>query len=142
MRLEGSKLASKLALDKLLSPSYMLGESSQKEKEGNTEMAKNTHKVTTIKTDGSVNVSYCNSKTEYETLSKAVRGYIETLHLFDSYEGKKCRAYCNEEGRLHRLPFNEKASHLWLDGVPTNSKNRVDFGRMQLVGDIAIIQKL
>lgn len=103
---------------------------------------KNTHKVTIIKTDGTREVKECNSKTEYETLSKAVGGYIETLHLFDTFEDKKCRAYCNEEGRLRALPFNETASHLWMDGVPYKHRKNVDFSRMQLVGDVAIIQKL
>lgn len=105
-------------------------------------MTKNTHKVTILKTDGTREVKECNRTTEYDTLSHAVGGCIETLHLFDTFEGKKCRAYCNEEGRLHALPFNRLASLAWFEGVPAKYKDRVDTGRMQLVGDIAIIQKL
>jgi hypothetical protein len=50
-------------------------------------------------------------------LQAAVGGYIETVPFFDKVEvdGKAvpCIAFCNEEGKLQRLPVNDLATFLW-----------------------------
>lgn len=50
-------------------------------------------------------------------LQEAVGGYIEHVPLFDTIEIDEkvvaCRVYCNEEGKLNRLPTNRIATMLW-----------------------------
>lgn len=65
-----------------------------------------------------------------DTLQNAVGGFIEVVPHFDSFEGKRCVAFCNEEGKLRNLPLNAEATGLW-----NWTKRHGDF----LVGSIAII---
>jgi hypothetical protein len=50
-------------------------------------------------------------------LNKAVGGYIEAVPGFNSIcqDGRAvpCVAFCNEEGKLQGLPFNNSATALW-----------------------------
>lgn len=104
---------------------------------------KDTHTITIIKSDGTRGSVTCNSKTQYEALRKAVGGYIETLPYFNKFEGKRCVAYCNEEGKLTGLPRNEQAQALWLDALMKRdgSLEHIDIGRTVLVGNVAIVTK-
>lgn len=60
----------------------------------------------------------------------AVGGYIEVIPGFTRYNGKKCAAICNEEGKLKRLEVNVPATELWREQCSTTDV---------LVGDICII---
>lgn len=50
---------------------------------------------------------------EYAALRKAVGGLIQPLKL--KYEGRARDGYVNEEGLLHRLPLNPRASRMWAE---------------------------
>lgn len=104
---------------------------------------KNTHTVTIIHCDGTQTTTECNAKTQYEVLKAAVGGYIETLPYFNKYQGKRCVAYCNEEGKLKRMPFNIHGQDLWLEALKKKdgSLDHIDINRTILVGNIAIVTK-
>lgn len=63
-----------------------------------------------------------------EALQTAVGGFIEIVPHFNTFEGKRAVAFCNEEGKLHGLQHNTHATRLWLN-------RHGDY----LVGSIAII---
>jgi Domain of unknown function (DUF3846) len=44
-------------------------------------------------------------------------GFIEAIPNFDMYDGQRCRAFCNEEGKLNCLPLNVAATSAWCQSV-------------------------
>ena len=75
-----------------------------------------------------------------ERLQKIVGGYIQLIPDFNKYQGRKVIwAYCNEEGRLEKLPFNQKASQAWARCFPIGT---IDYDRAMLFGEIVIIQSI
>lgn len=46
-------------------------------------------------------------------LQKAVGGYIEVIPGFVKFRDEECVAFCNEEGKLNGLPYNDVATMLW-----------------------------
>lgn len=64
--------------------------------------------------DGSRSIRPKNGVT-LEDLQEAVGGYIEQLRGFTRFEGRACTAYCNEEGTLQDLPYNQQATDAWLE---------------------------
>lgn len=60
------------------------------------------------------------------TLKEAINGgYLEHIPFFDSFDGYRAIAFCDEDGKLKALPYNYMATILWhveLDknGVPTD----------------------
>lgn len=67
----------------------------------------------TITPDGKTTKTESESVPQYETISEAVGGYIETVPHFDKYEGRPCVAFCNEEGKLDGLDPNPVAQQYW-----------------------------
>jgi hypothetical protein len=65
------------------------------------------------KTDGTREVLKFDKPIALEVLNKAVGGYIETVPYWNEHLGRKCVAFCNEEGKIKSLPFNGKADLLW-----------------------------
>lgn len=70
-------------------------------------------------------------------LRKAVGGHIETVPMFDMFEDRgvlrsNVVVFCNEEGKLTGLPYNETATYRWslCIGKPL---------RDVLVGDIVVL---
>jgi hypothetical protein len=61
-----------------------------------------------IKTTGETEVVSFTNETEYDTIKKAVGGYIEIVRLSPTII-----MWVNEEGKLDRLPYNHKATALW-----------------------------
>jgi hypothetical protein len=51
---------------------------------------------------------------ELDALQKIVDGNIETVPHFQTIWGRRCVAFCNEEGKLKKLPINLPAQHLWM----------------------------
>lgn len=86
--------------------------------------------LTVIKANGEIVRTELTSPPGLEMLKKAVGGWIECIPYFEKFEGKPCVAFCNEEGKLNDLPFNEVASALWFEAGITNDV---------LVGDVAIV---
>ena len=69
-----------------------------------------------------------------DMMQKAVGGYIEVVPLFRKYDGEKCVALCDEEGKLKRKQVNIKATQLWHDQLGPRAAMDV------LVGDILIVR--
>jgi hypothetical protein len=48
-----------------------------------------------------------------EVLQEIVGGWIERVPHWERYNGQKCIAYCNEEGKILKLQYNAQATALW-----------------------------
>lgn len=70
-----------------------------------------------------------------EDMQEAVGGLIEIVPLWDSYNDQPARIFCNEEGKLKRLPFNSTATALWLEHLEKNNLPAFDM----LLGDVLVI---
>lgn len=65
-----------------------------------------------IRTDGSTEVIAVTSEDlVYESIVQIVGGWIELVPPGDE-AWRHVSVYCNEEGKIHGLPFNEKATDL------------------------------
>jgi hypothetical protein len=40
-------------------------------------------------------------------------GYIEAVPFFARYQGDRCVAFCDEDGKLKNMPVNSRATELW-----------------------------
>jgi hypothetical protein len=89
-------------------------------------------KLTTITVDGSITSRTISKPPLLEELQKIVGGYIETVPYFNTYEGERAVAFCNEKGKLHNLPLNITATALWMRQVQGAIADA-------LVGNIAIV---
>jgi hypothetical protein len=70
----------------------------------------------------------------YEILKEALNdGMLELIPYFTKYDGTSCIAFCDEEGKLKKLPFNPVAHTLWEIAVGKHIS--VDY----LVGPVVII---
>ncbi len=73
-------------------------------------------KLTIIRPDGT-----CETKTigtaVLKELQALVGGYIESVPHFTKYDGKRCQAWCNENGRNEQLAINPKATELWKQAM-------------------------
>src|SRR5215475_43116 len=85
--------------------------------------------------DGRIRKEAITSEPDLKVLNKIVGGYLELIPYFDWYDGLRCVAFCNEEGKLPhmRLPRNKPAQELWEKAI--GRKITEDY----LVGTIAII---
>lgn len=68
-----------------------------------------------------------------EHLQKLVGGFIQLVPNFDYFLSDDCVAFCNDNGKLLKLPVNEYASEHWYKCFP--EVRHFD----KLVGDVAII---
>jgi hypothetical protein len=84
-------------------------------------------KAVILKIDGTTSVAEFKSETSYAALSIAVGGYIERVRLL----AHNIEMYLNEEGKIHRLPINEKATALW---VASYGETDVICGDVVLIG--------
>jgi hypothetical protein len=84
-------------------------------------------KFAVIKTNGSVEFHEVDSEKEYDFLSGAVGGWIQSVFLRNDFED--FTLWCNEEGKLTGLPFNAFATELW-----ENSYGKTDL----IVGDVVL----
>lgn len=70
-----------------------------------------------INTDGTVTEQQLERTPTLAELSRAVGGYIEIVPHFNTWHGHPCVAFCNEEGKLQRLPVNLLAQVKWEESV-------------------------
>lgn len=91
---------------------------------------------------GKITILYANgeeamataSSLSLEKLQQMVGGWIERVPNFTHYNGEKCAAYCDEEGKLKRKPVNEAATKAWYENEPRM------IGHDRLVGEVVIVQ--
>jgi hypothetical protein len=85
-------------------------------------------------------VMLCDNNPDLSVLQKAVGGYIEAVPYWHTVEvaGEvmPCVAYCNEEGKLQRLPANGSATHAWDAALQRD--HRVGVSDI-LVGDVIVV---
>lgn len=72
-------------------------------------------KLTVLKTDGTQEVIEHKGREPLKVLQGLVGGYVEGVPHFTKFEGKRCRAWANEEGLINGLPLNEQATKLWKE---------------------------
>lgn len=72
--------------------------------------------VILILADGTEERQQHQKKPELKDIQRWVSGYVQMVPHFNKFEGKRCEAWVNEEGKLnpHRCPYNENATKLWL----------------------------
>jgi hypothetical protein len=70
-----------------------------------------------------------------QDLQDIVGGYIEAVPHWDRHLLDTCVVWCNEEGKLHELPVNQRATAMWW-GVLGQPVDDV------LCGDIVIVVNL
>lgn len=69
-----------------------------------------------------------------EVMQRTVGGYIELVLDFEEFEGQRCQAYCNEDGKRMLLALNETATRLWHEQSP-----RFKAVKEGLVGTVLIL---
>lgn len=76
-------------------------------------------------------------------LQAAVGGYIEVVPHFDNIRHgevvERCVAFCNEHGKLNRLPVNRAATEAWERAVPTGLRGPLGYWLDFLVGDVVVL---
>ena len=76
------------------------------------------YEVIVIKPDGEITKTRQVKKPEYEEIRKTVGGLIQQVpHLMKLEDHKRGTAFVNEEGIIHNLPFNAKATEIWLENL-------------------------
>lgn len=86
-----------------------------------------------IQTNGAVSSTLLIAPPHISTLRRIVQGHIEVIPYFDCYEGTRCIAFCNEEGKLHELPLNPYAQIHWLRALGVSNAND------HLAGNVAVV---
>jgi hypothetical protein len=90
-------------------------------------------RLTIIPVEGTVSSKELAAPVALEDLQGGVGGDIELVPYFTKYEGRRCVAFCHEEGKLIGLPINPRATALWYALEPRF------VGRDHLVGPIVIV---
>jgi hypothetical protein len=70
--------------------------------------------VTIIDSAGKIVETDVSEPVTLEMLKLGVGGHIEHVPMFDLYKEEHCVAFCNEEGKLLKLPVNMLATMLWM----------------------------
>ena len=89
--------------------------------------------LTIIPVSGAVSSKELAAPPALADLQGGVGGNIEIVPYFTRYEDKPAVAFCNEEGKLHGLPVNQRATKLWY------AQELRFMGRDILVGPIVIV---
>jgi len=86
-------------------------------------------------------ITDCTEAVTLEQLREAIGGgYIELIPFFNNIEGTdgliiRCVAFCDEDGKLKKLRFNEIATSLWRNAIRRNGHQSNDV----LCGPVAIV---
>jgi hypothetical protein len=80
---------------------------------------------------------------DLETLHSIVGGWIELVPGFDwvreDGELVRCVAFCNEEGKIHNLRYNQQATLMWHDSLRLTHPFGGSYFDDYLAGDVAIV---
>jgi hypothetical protein len=99
------------------------------------------YKYVTINMDGSITSETRPKAPDWKEIQKFVEGPFQVIPYFSSLEhdgGKLNRgtAYCNEEGFLRGMGYNEVATKAWMKACPKG-----DPDRMLLNGPVLFVAK-
>lgn len=90
--------------------------------------------LTVIEPNGTRKITAQESAPDLTTLKAGVGGgLIEIVPYFNTYGGKPCVAFCDEEGKRNGQDFNPYATGAWLDAIEPHALN--DY----LVGQVLIV---
>ena len=90
--------------------------------------------LTIIQVDGAVSSEELAAPPALEALQAGIGGgYIEIVPWFTKYRGRRCMAFCDEDGKRKGLPINDHATALWHALVAALR------GRDVLVGPVVIV---
>jgi hypothetical protein len=103
--------------------------------------------IISLDADGTETVTEVTGEPKYELIKEAIGGgSLEVVPFFSRYVHKdrwvSCVAFCDEEGKLHGLPFNQHATEHWEKSLKANGHPGliVNGGLVDhLVGKIAIL---
>jgi len=96
------------------------------------------YNVIIIKAYGFIERSQQDKKPDYKQIREAVDGFIQIVpHLNKMENYKRGEAYVNEEGLIRGLPFNQKATEIWLENL---GKGHFSY-EPRLFGDMIYIVK-
>lgn len=103
--------------------------------------------ILSIDIDGTETINQIDGPPTLDALKEAIGGgYIEVVPYFDTFprdsKNIKCVAFCNEEGKLQDLPYNQPATALWQLSLWVKGESLVSStGDLQdyLVGRIAVV---
>jgi Domain of unknown function (DUF3846) len=98
-------------------------------------------RLTIVRPNGSSEIRPIEREPALKLLNEIVGGYIEEVPGFVWLKGEPCVAFCNEEGKLQGLPYNEAATKLWRKAWPLTAEPRTVQQPLgdHLVGNVAII---
>ena len=86
-----------------------------------------------IESDNTVTVRPLDGPPGLEELHRAVGGWLEAVPYFTAFCGDPCVAFCDEDGKLKRLPVNAVATLHWQAAVGCNVLDDI------LVGPVVVI---
>lgn len=92
--------------------------------------------LTIIHVDGRTTTRAYDSVPPLKDLQAAVGGLITGVPHFETYQGKPCVVFANDEGLLEGLPLNYRGTALWRAFFPNDPATRRELG---LVGDVVIL---
>lgn len=102
-------------------------------------MAKPTHTLLILFPNGSRQAYF--TRPELGSLQAAVGGTIETIPGFKKYEGKRCTAYCHEEGKIRGQEFNLQATGAWIEALGGPEAKGIDWSMVELAGQVVVVIK-
>ena len=71
--------------------------------------------LTIIPASGAVSSKKLAAPPALEDLQGGVGGYIELVPGFNHWQGERCVAFCDEDGKRKKLPYNMRATKRWYD---------------------------
>lgn len=103
--------------------------------------------IITVPVRGPLAVRKVEEEPTVELIKQAIGGgWLETVPYFDSFEVegelRKCKAFCDEEGKLKKFPFNPRANRAWEQALRLNKRALKDQNGKPydfLCGDIAVV---
>lgn len=97
-----------------------------------------SYRITVLHPDNKTTLAVHSRKPDLKTLQALVGGLIQLVPHWTMWEGQRAEVWCNENGRIHDLPFNPLATQKWKDVL---GKGPFSY-EPKLFGDVAIVQKL
>ena len=97
------------------------------------EVPKTGNYMIVIKANGDIVTTKLTGQPTLDQLQGGVGGHIEIVPFFNKFMERPCVAFCNEEGKMHGLPFNATAQMFWSQAYGKRIYED------HLVGDILII---
>lgn len=96
-----------------------------------------------LSTSGAESITVIDRPPPLDVLQNAVGGYLQLVPYFDKYEGKECVVFCNEEGKLHGLLYNQKATQAWRKAVEPHVLMDMLVGNVVIItGDTELLDAL